>query len=569
MRKAQLRLRPILLALVLTAACGTSKPDYPEIDLDLRPETAKILSGTTVKIWVTVLHSGDQRVTWSLSGTGCSGGSCGTITSDGLYTAPASVPGLLVVTARATANADPSKSAIATITVVQPGTVEWTWISGSDLRFAPGDFGTKGVPVPSNAPPARNSSVRWLGLGDTLWLFGGECRTETDGDAIRNDLWRFDPATREWTWMSGSSATEQPGLYGTKGVSSATNVPGARIFAASGAGLGGDLWLFGGGGYDSAGRYGDLNDLWKFDQTTGEWTWVSGSDFRDSPGIYGTKGVPSPSDVPGARNSAAAWSDAAGHFWIFGGSGWDSEGHAFLLNDLWEFDPATQEWTWVSGSNIIAHPGQYGARNVPAPTNVPGARRSGAAAVGPNGHFWLFGGKGYASGPAPDYLNDLWEFDPAASLWTWISGSDSVDPPANYGTQWLPLPSNAPAGRTQAVVWLDAAGVLWLFGGDGSDSVSHMGVLNDLWKFDTVNPDWVWVSGSESVNQIGIYGTLGQSDPLNIPGARASSLSWLDSQGRYWLFGGGGMDSTIEAGYLNDLWLFDQEPWVAPRTQHR
>ena len=67
--------------------------------------------------------------------------------------------------------------------------------------------------------------------------------------------------------------------------------------------------------------------------------------------------------------------------------------------------------------------------------------------------------------------------------------------------------------------------------------------------------EWVWVSGSDSLSLAGIYGTKGQADPLNMPGARYAALSWFDSQGRFWLFGGSGIGSA-EGGYLNDLWHY-------------
>ena len=61
--------------------------------------------------------------------------------------------------------------------------------------------------------------------------------------------------TSEWTWMggsnvipSGSSEPGPPGVYGTMGVASATNMPGGRFYAASWTDKQGNLWLFGGGG---------------------------------------------------------------------------------------------------------------------------------------------------------------------------------------------------------------------------------------------------------------------------------------------------------------------------------
>ena len=42
------------------------------------------------------------------------------------------------------------------------------------------------------------------------------------------------------------------------------------------AGVEPDNLLFGGGGYDSAGVDGGLNDLWEFSPSTGMWTWFNG-----------------------------------------------------------------------------------------------------------------------------------------------------------------------------------------------------------------------------------------------------------------------------------------------------
>lgn len=548
--------RSICVGLLLASlySCGAKDTTpLPEIGVKLTPDTAKLLVGMSVQLWVTVLHSPNSRVTWSLSGAGCTGVSCGTISSTGLYTAPptASVLSPLIVTVKATAEADTSKSASAVITVFQPDVVEWTWISGSDLGFPQGDFGTLRISAPSNAPPGRRYAECWLDPSGNLWLFGGESRDPSDGDGNLNDLWKFDPVTLEWTWMSGNMAMDQPGVYGTKGLAAPTNVPGARVRAASGSDPDGNLWLFGGFGYDSAGHSDYLNDLWKFDLGTLEWTWVSGSDMMDQPGIYGARGIADPLNIPGARVAAVSWFDAIGDFWIFGGVGHDSEDHVFTLNDLWKFDIATLTWTWVSGSNVIGQPGVYGTQNIPAPSNVPGARYMASSGIDPSGRLWLFGGYEGTRG----VLNDLWKFDPATLQWTWVSGSDSAAQPGSYGTKYLPDPSNIPGARLEPAIWFDADGVLWLFGGDGSDAISHWGGLNDLWKFDPVRLEWVWVSGSDSLNLVGIYGTKGQADPLNMPGARYAALSWFDSQGRFWLFGGSGIGST-EGGYLNDLWHF-------------
>ena len=64
---------------------------------------------------------------------------------------------------------------------------------------------------------------------------------------------------------------------------------------------------------------------------------------------------------------------------------------------------------------------------------------------------------------------------------------------------------------------------------------------------------WAWISGNDSVNQQGRYGTKGTPDLANIPGARNSCITWIDSSGNLWLFGGSGDDSAGNLGFLNDF----------------
>jgi hypothetical protein len=72
------------------------------------------------------------------------------------------------------------------------------------------------------------------------------------------------------------------------------------------------------------------------------------------------------------------------------------------------------------------------------------------------------------------------------------------------------------------------------------------GWLNDLWKFNGMN--WTWISGSDSINQNGTYGTKGIPSSSNIPGARREAVSWTDSNNTLWLFGGYGYDATGTIG---------------------
>jgi hypothetical protein len=64
------------------------------------------------------------------------------------------------------------------------------------------------------------------------------------------------------------------------------------------------------------------------------------------------------------------------------------------------------------------------------------------------------------------------------------------------------------------------------------------------------------MGGSQLVDQKGVYGTQGVAAPANIPGARWDAISWTDSSGNFWLFGGDAYDSAGNQGTLNDLWKF-------------
>jgi N-acetylneuraminic acid mutarotase len=287
-----------------------------------------------------------------------------------------------------------------------------------------------------------------------------------------------------------------------------------------------------------------------------DWLWVTGSELTNRPGHYGTKGVAAPDNTPGARRDATSWGGSDDALWLFGGLGYARAGSG-LLNDLWRYDAAAGTWTWIAGSDSANEHGLYGDRGVASPLNVPGARSGAASWRDVAGRLWLFGGHGYDGNGTPGYLNDLWQYDPATAMWTWIGGGSSANTLGLYGTQGVPSANNAPGGRTEATAWTDGAGNLWLFGGSGFGEQAVAGRLNDLWRYDPGSSQWIWVRGAKAINTLGLYGTRGVSAPFADPGSRAGAGSWTDAFGAFWLFGGFGLATTSTAGHLNDLWRFD------------
>lgn len=332
----------------------------------------------------------------------------------------------------------------------------------------------------SPVPVGRWGAVTWTDAAGALWLFGGQDQS-TD---FLNDIWYYKISTQTWTPVAGGF--NQPGVYGIQGTPAPGNIPGGRWGATARLDASGNLWLFGGYGYDSTGALGLLNDLWKL--SGGQWTWVSGSELVNSNGVYGVQGQAASTNVPGGRQASSSWIDSSGNFWLFGGYNLSPTGQSTAFNDLWEFSAG--QWTWVAGANTVNQTATYGTQGVAASTNVPGARWNSAAwsdvdQFG-NSRLWLFGGQGYDA-TANGSLADLWCF--SQGEWTWVKGPSAVDQAGIYGQSPTPITwpyvGNNPGSRWGAGYWVDHSGQLWILGGEGYDSTgaSGDGLLNDLWRY--------------------------------------------------------------------------------------
>ncbi len=442
-----------------------------------------------------------------------------------------------------------------------PGPANWTWTGGASVNGAAASYGTLGTAAAGNQPGARFSSLTWTDATGKLWLFGGLGGDANGNSFFLNDLWSYDPGTGLWTWVGGSSVPGAAGVYGTQGVAAAANVPGART-EALGWTDGHRLWLFGGLGVDAAGHSGvELNDLWQYDLAAGTWTWVGGAATADPAASYGMQGVAAAGNVPGARYAASGWIDASGSLWLFGGLGNDGSGtdSDAEMNDLWRFDPAGGQWTWVGGSSTAGAPGIYGVIGTAAAGQGPGARRLASAWTDAAGNFWLFGGWLHDTAGNVGAMNDLWRFSPGANTWTWMGGASLPWAAPVYGVLGTAAPSNVPAARSAALGLADAQGRLWLLGGRlrGPDADPD-NEANDLWLFDPSlgsTGEWTWMGGLDQPGATGVYGTLGQAGSGSLPGARSHAPGWI-ANNVLWLLGGFGLDATGAEGWLNDQWQY-------------
>jgi sugar lactone lactonase YvrE len=110
-----------------TSASGTAAVTIASpVSVSITPATVSLAANATQQFTATVSNASNTAVTWSVNGAVGGSSSVGTISTAGLYTAPASFPGIPSVTVTAASVADPNATASATVTLVQPVAVTIT-----------------------------------------------------------------------------------------------------------------------------------------------------------------------------------------------------------------------------------------------------------------------------------------------------------------------------------------------------------------------------------------------------------------------------------------------------------
>jgi len=114
-------------------------------------------------------------VTWSVSGPGCTGNGCGTISNSGSFTAPQFAPNPTSVVIRATPVADPSRAATKTVTIID-------FIS---VTIAPTSASVElgqSLPFSATVTGAQNITVTW----DVNGIIGGNLIVGTITNPVNN-----------------------------------------------------------------------------------------------------------------------------------------------------------------------------------------------------------------------------------------------------------------------------------------------------------------------------------------------------------------------------------------------
>lgn len=209
-------------------------------------------------------------------------------------------------------------------------------------------------------PSECSKATTWMNPSGVLYMFGG-----SSSRLISSYFWSYSPGTSQWTKLGGTTdVTKCAGKYGKMGIASKKNYPGCREGASSWVDQQGDLWMFGGSGFDNFSTTtfampGLLSDFWMYNASSNQWVWIGGLSRGEGNPFYGEKGKADPQNLPGPRENAVSFI-YENQLWLFGGSGHDAREFDGFLNDLWMHG--------VVKNNASAAPTLQGPTEIPGDT---------------------------------------------------------------------------------------------------------------------------------------------------------------------------------------------------------
>jgi len=185
-----------------------------------------------------------------------------------------------------------------------------------------------------------------------------------------------------------------------------------------------------------------FNDLWKFNPLSETWGRV----------------VPMENDVPPSARFWHASARLGNNMFVFGGFTWE---HADVVNDLWEYNLLSNQWSLLIPNGDIDSPRpRHGHTMVSTGLNT----------------LLVFGGRNNGR-PELTTFNDLWEYNITSAKWTQLKAqNDPSSPPQRCG---LTATAINIAGNNQMVI----------FGGTAPQSPTDV-YYNDVWKYTRSSNSW-------------------------------------------------------------------------------
>ncbi len=136
----------------------------PPITVAVAPSTATVVVNALQQFSATVTGNADTSVSWYVNGAAGGNATVGTITSTGLFTAPAAVPSPATVTITAVSLADNTVSATAQATIANPSTTVTVAVSANPATTQVYTGTTQ--PFTATVAGTTNSAVTWYVEGE-------------------------------------------------------------------------------------------------------------------------------------------------------------------------------------------------------------------------------------------------------------------------------------------------------------------------------------------------------------------------------------------------------------------
>lgn len=356
-----------------------------------------------------------------------------------------------------------------------------------------------------------------------IYVYGGYGLTSSTTNDSRSDMWMFDIGLGQWARVKNFPSFSN---HTNQGNPDASAQPGTRNRMATAMDASGNLWLF--GGYKN--NQDPMNDLWKYNVSTKLWTWVGGDNFQEGWGN---------ANWPAARHRVRMWFDNNGDLWLYGGARQTaSQNESF--NDLWKYNPGTNNWTCVKGNaNQTFAYTNTASGNYPASEGIggtayyPRARSDYGYWIDNNNNFWIFAG--YAQSHSTHDFADLWKYNPTTNEWTLVKGDNQVHNNSNPQNN-----TSRPIQRDAPYCWKGNDGHLYFFGG-----ANQSGFRREVWHFDIGLNTWVndYVDASYDVGP-SINSPTGVDHANNHPGAQVTAINHLTTATHTYMFDGYGTGSN-------------------------
>lgn len=215
-----------------------------------------------------------------------------------------------------------------------PGINQWAWMAGSDSANPTAHYGTQGQFSSSNHPNGRRIYAGVKDHEGKVWFFGGNNDDYWYNGGSYADLWKFDPDSLQWAWMSGPMIQDYAGLGNLKCIVPPNYVPRARmensmrwIDACD------NIWMY--GGISDLYSQVIMDEMWVYSTQYKKWSIAYDSATASCPyPVYGTKGIAAPLNTPGCRFGGTPFQDQQGRMYVFGGLGGD---FFSMYGDLFRF----------------------------------------------------------------------------------------------------------------------------------------------------------------------------------------------------------------------------------------